>query len=145
MGCRCNPPRHSLSWCSSRHQTKCLIWLPRVVLCHHWVSIVGNKKSWQFTYVQIQFECGWVSTRPQYFQRPVFSNMSWSPGLNFVPSGEFSPLRSLPGVNTPYSSEEPRGEQRIFATRENYDPRGQISPLVANFTPVGCIRLQGRD
>jgi hypothetical protein len=44
MECRCNPPRHSLSGCSSWHKTKCQVWLPRVVLCQHWVSKVGNNK-----------------------------------------------------------------------------------------------------
>jgi hypothetical protein len=39
-----NQPRHLMSGCASLHKTKCHIWLPHVVLCQHWVSIVGNKK-----------------------------------------------------------------------------------------------------
>jgi hypothetical protein len=54
MGCRCNPPRLLLSGCSSRHKTKCQIWLPHVVLCQHGVSIAGNKKEKKKTYLGLR-------------------------------------------------------------------------------------------
>jgi hypothetical protein len=51
MGCGCNPPGHLLSGCGSQHKTKCHIWLPRAVLCQHWVSIVGIKKTASGTFI----------------------------------------------------------------------------------------------
>jgi hypothetical protein len=57
-------------------------------------------------------------------------------GWTLAPRGKCSPLRSPPGVNTLYSLEEWRGEQRI-------SPQGITSPLGDKFTPGGQLRPWG--
>jgi hypothetical protein len=63
-----------------------------------------------------------------------------TPGVNFVPEGECSPLRSSPGVNTLHCLEVWRGKQRISPPGDNFTPRAQSPRQGDNFAP-GCQSL----
>jgi hypothetical protein len=81
-------------------------------------------------------------------QRPVFTNISWPPWVRFSPRGELGPRGELCPLGRLFTpSFTPRGEQYLIFKDEqsgdNFNPRGQSSPLGANFIPWGKISPLG--